>query len=121
MNRLLFLMWMAAGLSAQAPYQRIVNADKEPQNWLTYSGTYDEQRFSPLTQITSANVGRTETEVDLSGAQWIIVETTPLAFDGMIYISRTPDGVSALDAQDGQAALDVCVLPKDLNPIDSGA
>ena len=41
---------LATGLlSAQVPYPRIVNADKEPGNWFTYSRTYDGQRFSPLT------------------------------------------------------------------------
>ena len=27
---------------------RLVNADREPGNWLTYGRTYSEQRFSPL-------------------------------------------------------------------------
>ena len=35
---------------------RILNAREEPQNWLTYYGTYDGQRFSRLAQVTPANV-----------------------------------------------------------------
>ena len=37
---------------------RIINADKEPGNWLSYGRTYDEQRFSPLSQINDQNVNR---------------------------------------------------------------
>jgi alcohol dehydrogenase (cytochrome c) len=42
-------------LFAQLSFDRILNAQKEPQNWLTYSGGYMSQRFSQLTQITPAN------------------------------------------------------------------
>ena len=43
---------------AQVTGDRLGGAAAEPQNWLTYSGTYDGRRFSPLDQITRANVGR---------------------------------------------------------------
>jgi len=40
-------------LSAKtASDQRILDADHEPQNWLAHGRTYDEQRYSPLDQIT---------------------------------------------------------------------
>jgi hypothetical protein len=31
---------------------RLINADKEPQNWLMNHRTYDGQRYSPLTRST---------------------------------------------------------------------
>jgi len=43
-------------LNAQVTFDRILHADKEPQNWLTYSGTTLGQRYSPLKQITPDNV-----------------------------------------------------------------
>ena len=39
---------------------RLLNAAKEPQNWLTYSGGYFSNRYSQLTQITPANVKNLE-------------------------------------------------------------
>ncbi len=40
----------------------IINAKRieaaSPGDWLTYGRTYDEQRFSPLTQITAKNVSK---------------------------------------------------------------
>src|SRR5690348_18198131 len=35
-------------------------AVEEPQNWLTYSGGYFSQRYSPLKQVDTANVKNLE-------------------------------------------------------------
>src|SRR5215470_15822242 len=43
-------------LAAEVTPQRLVNADKEPQNWLMNHRTYDGQRFSPLDKINKGNV-----------------------------------------------------------------
>ena len=40
----------------QVTSQRLAAAASEPQNWLTYSGNYYSTRYSPLTEITPANV-----------------------------------------------------------------
>ena len=52
------VLLFASALAAQVPYERIVNADREPGSWLTYSRNYLGHRFSPLDQITPANVSR---------------------------------------------------------------
>ena len=57
MKRLASLLLLCAPVWSQVPYDRIVNAGKEPGNWLTYSGNYQGHRYSPLSQITTANVG----------------------------------------------------------------
>ena len=93
---------MAAAVAAQVPYQRIVNADKEPQNWLTYSRTYDGNRYSPLTQITPANVARLKPLWIYQIEQMDHFETTPIAVDGILYATEAPDSVSALDARSGR-------------------
>ncbi len=51
------LLFFASTLAAQVPYERILNSDREPGNWLTYSRNYQGHRFSPLDQTTAANVG----------------------------------------------------------------
>ena len=35
---------------------RLTNAASEPSQWMTYGGTYEEQRFSRLSQIKRGNV-----------------------------------------------------------------
>ena len=41
---------------AQVTSDRIAARGAEPQNWLTYNGSYSSQRYSTLNQITPANV-----------------------------------------------------------------
>ena len=47
-----------AAMAADVDDKRIIGADKEPANWLSHGRTYSEQRFSPLTKINTANVGK---------------------------------------------------------------
>ena len=58
--RLILFVSLACLLPAwsfgQVSEERLVNAAQEPQNWLTYSGTYASQRHSTLSQIDKANV-----------------------------------------------------------------
>jgi alcohol dehydrogenase (cytochrome c) len=43
-------------LAAEVTPERLINADREPQNWLMNHRTYDGQRFSPLSRINKENV-----------------------------------------------------------------
>jgi len=56
------LLWLFASVALFAqvnvPYQRILDAGKEPGNWLTYSRDYTGNRYSPLDQIHTGNVGK---------------------------------------------------------------
>lgn len=87
---------------AQVSFQRLVNADKEPGNWLTYSGNYQGHRFSSLAQITATNVARLK-------PIWVYqmrdpgkVESTPIVVDGVLYITEKPHVVTALDGRTGR-------------------
>ncbi len=91
-------------------YERILEARSEPQNWLTYYGTYDGQRYSGLDQINKENVKRLTPAwvfqagtVGLqSGASTYSFEASPLVVEGVMYLSG-PDGkVWAIDAKTGQ-------------------
>lgn len=84
------------------PFERILNSSKEPQNWLTYSGSINSQRYSGLTQITPANAQ------DLT-LKWVFQartldkeEVTPLVIDGVMYTIQSPNDVVALDAATGK-------------------
>ena len=91
-----------AGLGAQVTAERLRNAGDEPQNWLTYSGTYASTRHSRLDQVTPSNVG------DLAMA-WVFqaqslenFTATPLVVDGVMYVTQAPNDVVALDAETGR-------------------
>ena len=48
----------AADSSAPVNAARLDNAERDSGNWLSYGRTYSEQRYSPLRQITTQNVGK---------------------------------------------------------------
>ena len=51
-------------LYAQITAERLVRANDEPHNWLTYSGSYSSHRHSALRQIDPSNVKKPGAEVD---------------------------------------------------------
>jgi alcohol dehydrogenase (cytochrome c) len=98
----LLVICTTASMDAQVTFDRILRADKEPQNWLTYSGTTMSQRFSRLDQINPGNVNSL-------GMQWAFqarslerFEATPLVVDGTMYLTQAPNDVVALDAATGE-------------------
>ncbi len=92
---------VAAGQAKEVDSTRIINADKEPGNWMTYGRTYNEQRFSPLKQITDGNVQKLSLawyyDLDTRRGQ----EATPLVLDGVMYFTTAWSKVISLDAASG--------------------
>ena len=104
---ILLLALNASSANAEVSFERLVNAAGEPQNWLTYSGTYRSERFSPLTEINRDNVSDLKViwayqmqPSSYGGAG--LVETTPLVADGIMYLTEPPSTVTALDARTGK-------------------
>jgi len=82
--------------------ERLLDADADIGNWLTYGRTYQEQRFSPLDQINDGNI-------DQLGLAWSLelptnqnVESTPLAIDGVLYLTLPWSRVIAVDGKTGE-------------------
>ncbi|MGA2711696.1 MAG: PQQ-dependent dehydrogenase, methanol/ethanol family [Bryobacteraceae bacterium] len=93
---------IAGTLSAQVSFDRIVNAGKEPQNWLTYSGNMMSQRYSPLAQITPQNVKDLEQKWVFQARSLEKFEATPLVVDGIMYTVQAPNDIVALDPVTGR-------------------
>jgi quinohemoprotein ethanol dehydrogenase len=81
---------------------RLRAAADEPESWLTYGGTYSEQRYSRLDALDDANVGGL-------GLAWSFdldtkrgIEATPIVVDGVIYVTGTWSVVHAVDARSGR-------------------
>jgi len=82
--------------------ERLLNAESEPHNWLMYSGNYNAQRYSALTQLDRRNVS----ELEIAWVHQLSVldraETTPLVVDGVMFITESPSTVIAVDATSGR-------------------
>jgi alcohol dehydrogenase (cytochrome c) len=93
---------LPATLDAQVTPERLLNAEKEPGNWLTYSGTYKSWRYSPLQQINRDTVGGLKLKWVYQMNTTHLVETHPLVVDGVMYVTEPPSNVVALDAATGR-------------------
>ncbi len=82
--------------------QRLAGANTDAAQWLSVGRTYDEQRFSPLKQINTTNVTKLGlawfADFDTNRGQ----EATPLAIDGVLYVSTAWSKVKAYDARTGK-------------------
>jgi len=90
-------------LRAQVTNERLLHANDEPQNWLTYSGSYASQRHSLLKQINPSNVKNLELKWVFQAQSLQKFETTPLVVDGVMYITQSPNDVLAVDPRTGRA------------------
>ena len=96
----LFLLFCSSTF-AQVPFERIVNADKEPGNWLSYSRDLQGRRFSPLTEINTQNVSRLR-------VKWAFqfpephTEVSPIVIDGILFITG-PNSAAAVDGRSGRS------------------
>ena len=87
-------------------YDDILAGFADGERWLTYSGDYSGQRHSPLTQINPTNVANLrpvwtfQTGTTTRGRGF---ETTPLADNGVLYVTGSNNYAWAIDARSGRA------------------
>jgi alcohol dehydrogenase (cytochrome c) len=98
----LLALGAAVNAGAQVPYERILNAADEPENWLTYHGSYSSLRFSTLSQITTENVTDLESKWVLQNQVFGAWQSNPIVVDGIMYITERPNDVMAVDAVTGR-------------------
>jgi alcohol dehydrogenase (cytochrome c) len=91
-------------MQAQVTLDRLLRP--EPQNWLTYSGTYSGQRYSPLTQITTGNVQNLEMQWIWQAQSLEKFETTSLVDNGILYTIQAPNNNNTTDGNTRIVALD---------------
>ena len=103
MNRRQFSQAAAASLLAHRS-----NAAGPSVGWTHYQGDQQASRYSPLTQITAANVGKLKPAwVHHSAAEGSryrgSIECTPVVVDGAMYLVGADLAIQALEAATGKA------------------
>src|SRR6478672_7973832 len=71
-------------------------------NWTTYSGDYNGQRHSPLTEVTPANVSQLRPVWTFQTGVLGKWEASPLVIDGVIYTSGQDNNAWAIEAKTGR-------------------
>ncbi|MEZ5398149.1 MAG: PQQ-binding-like beta-propeller repeat protein [Bryobacteraceae bacterium] len=90
---------LVGAASAQVRYEDIRNGPGA--DWLTYAGSYDGQRHSPLTQITPANAPNLTAKWVFHVPQTRRLESVPLVRDGVLYFTNSNE-IFALDGRSGR-------------------
>lgn len=90
------------GLLGQVDQRRLELAGSEPQNWLTYNGTYFSQHYSQLDGIDLSNVADLELRWVYQAESTDKFQATPLVVDGVMYVTEPPDKLVALDPASGR-------------------
>ncbi len=87
---------------AKVDARRMLHADDDAGNWMSYGRTYNEQRFSPLAQVNDKNAGELAltwyADLDTRRGQ----ESTPLIIDGTMYFTSAWSKVFAVNAATGE-------------------
>ena len=103
----LLLCLVSSTVIADTPFEALLADEVNGADWLSYSGGYKSQRFSPLSQINTVNVDQLKVmwayqmqPTGISGAA--LQETTPLVADNVMYITESPSSVTALDTRTGR-------------------
>lgn len=92
----------AADIPGGITPERMAHSTAEPQNWTSYWGNYAGSHFTSLDQITPANVQHLAPAWSVQMPGPVVLETTPVVIDGIMYVSGIPGQVFALDAKTGQ-------------------
>lgn len=82
--------------------ESIIAASNRAEDWLTYAGGYEGHRHTALSAITKENVDQLRVAwiAQLRSAdKWL--EASPIAAGGLLFVTESPSGVTALDAQTG--------------------
>ena len=89
---------LAVGATAASAQQELIEAAKNPGQWVMPGRTYDLQRHSPLKQITTANVKDLQVAWTFSTGVLRGHEGNPLVIGHVMYVhSAFPNKVFALD------------------------
>ena len=99
---MVLLVLAAAQVEAQISYERIRQAEDEPESWLTYNGSYMSQRYSRLAQINQDNIGDLELRWLLQNQVFGAWQSTPIVADGVMYLTERPNSIMAVDPRTGR-------------------
>jgi alcohol dehydrogenase (cytochrome c) len=99
------LVLTGPAMAAEVSADRLINADREPQNWLMNHRTYDAQRFSPLDKINKTNVKSLKLAYAVAIGGTSInenLQSTPLAEDGFLYVVDQWGVLYKIDGRSGE-------------------
>ena len=94
--------------AAEITWDRLLNADKDPNNWLMYHGSFKGWHYSALDQINKNNVKNLSVAwMHTPSASKRGIQSFPLVADGILYYTSSTGQVWALDGASRRVHLEV--------------
>ena len=87
-------------LSAQSAGAAVILTDSS--DWPLYGRTFDNQRFSPLSQVNTDNVERLRLAWRFNTGRFGSFQASPIVRDGTMYVTTPYNDVIALEADTGK-------------------
>jgi alcohol dehydrogenase (cytochrome c) len=78
---------LPSGAKVATSNAQMVGAASDDADWLLHGRTYDNQRYSPLTQITTSNVRSLSPVAVVQTGMVASFETTPVVVSGVMYVT----------------------------------
>jgi lanthanide-dependent methanol dehydrogenase len=100
LSRTLSILGAVSALAAGSAYANddLIKMSQNPNDWVMPSRTYDAQRYSPLKQINTGNVGKLQVAWTFSTGVLRGHEGAPLVVGNVMYVHTPfPNNVFALD------------------------
>jgi PQQ-dependent dehydrogenase (methanol/ethanol family) len=106
---LLFILPLIIGFETRAqetarkfvPVTDAMLQKPDPSNWMMWRRTLDSWGYSPLTQVNRNNVAQLRMVWTRGMAPGRTQESTPLVYDGVMYLPNSGDIIQALDGKNG--------------------
>jgi methanol dehydrogenase (cytochrome c) subunit 1 len=87
--------------TAASANDKLIELSKSNENWVSYGRTYQEDNYSPMTQINTENVKKLKAAWSFSTGLLHGHEGTPLVVNGVMYVHTSfPNYTFALDLND---------------------
>jgi PQQ-dependent dehydrogenase (methanol/ethanol family) len=97
-----FVGFASQAMSADVTWDRLLNAEMDPNNWVMYHKDFTGWHFSGLDQINTSNVSQLHVAwTHTPGSSKRGIQSFPLAVDGIVYYTSSAGAVWALNGATG--------------------
>ena len=87
---------------SEVTFSSLKNANREPENWMMYSGSFDGQRYSGTDQINRSTIRNLKVQwVHQLPTEETHSESTPIVVDNTMFLTASPDVELAINAGTG--------------------
>ena len=99
---LTIVCWLMLACAQDKDQDELITDRSNTSEWLSYGRTHSEERFSPITDVDTANVTNLQPDwyIDLPNDRSLV--STPLVVNDKLFFTGTGNIIRAVDATNGK-------------------